>query len=58
MYLHNNLLTHIGDAFLYTTNIVFLSLQKNRLIKVDGIDHLKSLAFLDVRYNEITEFEA
>ena len=57
--LQNNLITEISpSSFQHTLKITFLSLQKNKIARIENLLHLENLEMLDLSNNEIEDVDA
>ena len=55
LYLQYNKLNEIGRGLEMNVNLVFLALHNNQIKRIEGLSHLKKLAFLDLSNNLIEE---
>ena len=56
--LQNNLITEISPgSFQHNLKITFLSLQKNKILRIENLLHLENLEMLDLSNNEIEEVD-
>ena len=55
LYLQYNKIIEIGQGLAMNVNLVFLALHGNQLKRVEGLSHLRRLAFLDLSNNLIED---
>ena len=55
LYLQYNKISEIGQGLAMNVNLVFLALHGNQLKRVEGLSHLRRLAFLDLSNNLIED---
>ena len=56
--MQNNLITEISlNSFSKNLKITFLSLQKNKITRIENLAHLEYLEMLDLSNNEIEEVD-
>jgi len=58
LYLQYNKISEIGIGLQMNVNLVFLALHNNQLKNIEGLGHLKKLAYLDLSHNLIEEVPA
>lgn len=58
LYLQYNKISEIGTGLQMNVNLVFLALHNNQLKNIEGLSHLKKLAYLDLSHNLIEEVPA
>lgn len=55
LYLQYNKIQEIGLGLQMNVNLVFLAMHNNQIKKIEGLSHLKKLAYLDLSNNMIEE---
>lgn len=55
LYLQYNKISEIGRGLEMNVNLVFIALHNNQIKNIEGLGHLKKLAYLDLSNNLIEE---
>ena len=58
LYLQYNKIAEIGVGLLKNVNLIFLAMHNNQIKNVEGLSHLKKLAYLDLSNNLIEDLPA
>lgn len=57
MHLHGNAIPSISPDFAALRNLTFLRLDKNKISRIENLDRLGNLTYLDLSYNRIRELQ-